>query len=83
LTLAHATHATDAVIKGVRKISYSKVYGRSSQSWIRSIRKITAGTFSTLFWDVARAFQVTRIKVKCCRDEHFFKAQSESKELLR
>src|SRR5437899_6865415 len=25
--------------------------------------------------DVARAFQVTRIKVECCRDEHFVKAR--------
>jgi len=25
--------------------------------------------------DVARAFQVTRIKVECCRDEHFAKAR--------
>jgi hypothetical protein len=25
--------------------------------------------------DVARAFQVTRIKVECCRDERFVKAR--------
>jgi hypothetical protein len=32
-------------------------------------------TSSTLAFDVARAFQVTRIKVECCRDERFVKAR--------
>src|SRR5438874_1821156 len=31
--------------------------------------------FARSFWDVARAFQVTRIKVGCCRDERFVKAR--------
>jgi adenylate cyclase len=35
-----------------------------------------AGASSTLILDVARAFQVTRIKIECCRDERFVKARS-------
>jgi TolB-like protein/Tfp pilus assembly protein PilF len=31
--------------------------------------------FSTVVLDVARAFQVTRTKVECCRDERFVKAR--------
>jgi TolB-like protein/Tfp pilus assembly protein PilF len=31
--------------------------------------------FARSFWDVARTFQVTRIKVECCGDERFVKAR--------
>ena len=32
-------------------------------------------TFSPVVLDVARAFQVTRIQLECCRDERFVKAR--------
>jgi hypothetical protein len=33
------------------------------------------GSSSPVVWGVARAFQVTRINVECCRDERFVKAR--------
>ena len=46
-------------------------------SYLASLR------YSPVALDVARAFQVTRIKVECCRDERFVKAHSELEALLR
>jgi hypothetical protein len=41
--------------------------------WLQRLVRLRASF--TAVWGVARAFQVTRIKVECCRDERFVKAR--------
>src|SRR5713101_5346232 len=43
-------------------------------TWVSCGRAVHC-TSSTVVWGVAHAFQVTRIQVECCRDEHFVKAR--------
>jgi TolB-like protein/Flp pilus assembly protein TadD len=37
---------------------------------------VCSAGFARSFWDVARTFQVTRIKIECCPDERFVKART-------